>query len=78
MIFKKIIYVILGIIALIYLVNPTAGFIEVIPDNIPFIGNLDEFAASALLIKAIRVVFGKDDIESKNNDLLDTMFFKRD
>jgi uncharacterized membrane protein YkvA (DUF1232 family) len=42
-----------GLIAAVYLVNPTAGFIELIPDNIPFFGNLDEAAAAAILIAAL-------------------------
>jgi len=68
---KKIVYAGLGVIALIYLINPTAGVIEFIPDNIPIVGNLDEFAASALLIKAIKVLFGKD------NDINDEGLIKR-
>lgn len=39
--------------SLVYLVNPTAGLIEFIPDNAPFIGNLDEAGATAMLIWAI-------------------------
>jgi len=56
------------------LVNPTAGIFELIPDNIPLVGNLDEFAASALLIKSIRVLFGKgkgDNNGSLEEDILD-------
>ena len=44
--------VIMGIAGL-YLINPTAGVIEVIPDVIPIIGNLDEAAAVALLISGL-------------------------
>lgn len=32
-----------------YILNPTWGFIELIPDNIPIIGNLDEGAAFLLI-----------------------------
>jgi uncharacterized membrane protein YkvA (DUF1232 family) len=39
--------------SIVYIINPTAGFIEFIPDNIPLIGNLDEAGATALLIWAI-------------------------
>ena len=49
----------LGLVALIYLLNPTAGFFELIPDNIPLIGNLDEVAAGALLLMCLRY-FGYD------------------
>ena len=76
---RKIGYVFLGLISLIYIINPTAGLLELIPDNAPFIGNLDEFAASALLIKAIRVVFGKEDQEKKNDsDSIDENLIKVD
>ncbi len=44
----------LGLFSFIYLLNPTAGFIELIPDNIPIIGNLDEAAAVALLLMCLR------------------------
>jgi hypothetical protein len=36
-------------LGLIYILNPTAGVIELLPDNLPLIGNLDEGAAFALL-----------------------------
>lgn len=47
------------IIGLIYLLNPTSGVIEIIPDNIPFIGNLDEATAVILILKCLRE-FGVD------------------
>jgi hypothetical protein len=34
---------------LIYLLNPGLGIFEMIPDNIPFIGNLDEGGAAILV-----------------------------
>ncbi|WP_127716863.1 DUF1232 domain-containing protein [Halobacteriovorax sp. HLS] len=43
-----------GIIGLIYILNPTAGVIELIPDNIPLIGNLDEALAVVLVLGALR------------------------
>ncbi|MCB0507717.1 MAG: YkvA family protein [Chitinophagales bacterium] len=43
-----------ALIAIFYLINPTAGFIELIPDNIPIIGNLDEAAAVFILISALK------------------------
>jgi uncharacterized membrane protein YkvA (DUF1232 family) len=39
--------------SVVYIINPTAGFLEFIPDNLPLIGNLDEAGATALLIWAI-------------------------
>ena len=56
---KKTRDIILGIIGLVYIINPTAGIFELIPDNIPIVGNLDEFAASYLVIKAIKILFSK-------------------
>ncbi len=43
-----------GIISLLYLLNIGAGFIELIPDTIPVIGNLDEAAATILLFNYLR------------------------
>ena len=51
---KKIAIYFLGLVALVYLLNPTAGFFELIPDNIPIIGNLDEAAAVTLLLMCLR------------------------
>ena len=45
--------VIMILFSLVYLVNPTAGVLEFIPDNIPFLGNLDEAGATTMLIWAI-------------------------
>lgn len=44
----------IGMLALIYLLNPTAGVFELIPDNFPIIGNLDEAAAVTLVLAALR------------------------
>lgn len=44
---------ILGIICLIYLINPGAGVIELLPDNLPIIGNLDEGLAMTGLLMAL-------------------------
>ena len=54
LIMKKNGIILLGIFALIYLLNPTAGFFELIPDNIPLIGNLDEAAAVTILLMCLR------------------------
>ncbi len=51
---KKYGIILLGLLSTIYLLNPTAGFFELIPDNIPIIGNLDEAAAVALLVMCLR------------------------
>jgi len=51
---KKLGVFFLGLICAIYLLNPTAGFFELIPDTLPFIGNLDEAAAMATLLICLR------------------------
>lgn len=56
---KTISYALLGLISAIYLVNPTLGLFELIPDNLPVVGNLDEAFFAALLIAVLRY-FGLD------------------
>lgn len=56
---KKTIVFCIGLLALLYILNPTAGVFEIIPDNLPFVGNLDEAAAVALLLMCLRY-FGID------------------
>lgn len=56
---KKIIVAIIGVISLLYLLNPGAGFIEFIPDNFPLLGNLDEATATVLLLSSLKY-FGVD------------------
>ena len=51
---KKLLAVLGIIIGVIYILNPTAGVIELIPDNTPFIGNLDEASAFALILACLR------------------------
>jgi uncharacterized membrane protein YkvA (DUF1232 family) len=48
-----------GVLCAIYIINPTAGFIEFLPDSLPIIGNLDEAAATAGLLFVLRY-FGYD------------------
>ena len=36
-------------VGLIYVLNPTMGIFEIIPDNLPLIGNLDEGVAFLLI-----------------------------
>ena len=48
-----------GILAFLYIINPTAGIFEFIPDNIPLVGNLDEATATMVLLAALRY-FGID------------------
>lgn len=66
-----------GAFSAIYLLNPTGGFIELIPDNVPFIGNLDEAGAAAILISCLAYfgvdiggLFGRKKKE-ENSDVID-------
>lgn len=56
---KKLIIISIGILSGLYLVNPGFGIFELIPDGIPFIGNLDEASASFLLLSSL-AYFGID------------------
>ncbi|MBE2267726.1 MAG: DUF1232 domain-containing protein [Anaerolinea sp.] len=51
---KNILVLGVGAVGVLYLINPTAGFLEFIPDNLPLVGNLDEGAAMVLIIGAAR------------------------
>ena len=58
-IIKSLIVLIVGLLSAIYLVNPTAGLVEFIPDNFPFFGNIDEATATTLLLASLKY-FGID------------------
>ena len=49
----------LALLSLLYIINPTAGLWEILPDNLPLIGNLDELTASLILFNAFQY-FGFD------------------
>ena len=36
-------------VGLVYILNPTSGLFELIPDVVPYVGNLDDGAAAVLL-----------------------------
>ena len=42
-----------AVLSLVFLLNLTCGVVE-IPDNLPFVGNLDEAAAAAILFGCLR------------------------
>jgi uncharacterized membrane protein YkvA (DUF1232 family) len=50
---KELIIIGVALLALIYLINPTAGILEFIPDNFPVVGNLDEAGATVILLNAL-------------------------
>lgn len=43
----------IGLLSAAYLANIGAGVIELIPDNFPVIGNLDEAGATLLLLNSL-------------------------
>lgn len=65
---QDLLVAIIGIVASVYLLNLTAGIIELIPDNMPLLGNLDEAGATALVLYALRY-FGVD-VMNLINDIL--------
>lgn len=51
---KSIVIVVVGLFSTFYILNPGAGIFELIPDNIPIIGNLDEATAVMILLACLR------------------------
>jgi len=56
---KTVVVIILGILSMLYILNPGAGIFEFIPDNIPVLGNLDEATAVMVFLACLRY-FGID------------------
>ncbi|NPV55364.1 MAG: DUF1232 domain-containing protein [Anaerolineae bacterium] len=50
----------IAVLGVIYLLNPTAGIIELLPDNLPIVGNLDEAAAFFLVWAGLVEIFQGD------------------
>lgn len=50
----KYIKILLAALSAFYLANIGLGWFEFIPDTLPFIGNIDEFIASVILVAAGR------------------------
>ena len=55
---KATFMILLALVSGAYLLNLTFG-VDILPDNLPFIGNLDEATATALLLGSLRY-FGLD------------------
>ena len=56
---KKFTAVLLAFLSAFYLVNPTAGVFELLPDAIPFVGNVDESLAAYVLYSCIEFLRGR-------------------
>jgi len=50
---KSVFVFTLGLLSAAYLANIGAGVVELIPDNIPVIGNIDEATATVLLLNCL-------------------------
>lgn len=46
----------LAALGLAYLLNPTAGVLELLPDNLPLAGNLDEALATLVAVYGLRLL----------------------
>ena len=51
---KTLLYLLGALGSLAYILNPGAGVFELIPDNLPIVGNLDEAAMTALLLASLK------------------------
>ena len=56
---KDVLIILVGVLAAVYLVYPSAGIFELIPDAIPFVGSVDEATATTILLAVFRY-FGHD------------------
>jgi len=56
---KSLFVALAGIASFLYLLNPTLGVFELLPDNIPLLGNVDDATATMVLLGALRF-FGWD------------------
>jgi|GEM_PF-327627 len=77
-VFGSILVGLFGALGVVYLINPTAGIFELIPDNLPVVGNLDEAAAVMLLISCFAYfgidlggLFGRRSKKPKKSDIID-------
>ena len=60
---KKALAFIAAAAAVVYILNPTFGVYELLPDNMPIVGNLDEATATAIFIWGAKELFGKKEVE---------------
>lgn len=51
---KPLLVTFAGLLAFLYLLNPSFGVFEFLPDHIPLLGNLDEATATMVLLGALR------------------------
>ncbi|PKL75472.1 MAG: DUF1232 domain-containing protein [Candidatus Melainabacteria bacterium HGW-Melainabacteria-1] len=51
---RRVLMTLGGLLSLFYLLNPTAGLFEILPDALPLVGNIDEAMAATLLLACLR------------------------
>jgi len=51
---KEMFILFVAAIAVIYLLNPSFGLLELIPDNVPLIGNMDEAGVTLILLSTLK------------------------
>lgn len=51
---KDFFVVFVGILSFLYVLNITFGVVEFLPDNLPFVGNIDEAMATAVLVSVLQ------------------------
>ncbi len=56
---KGFMVILVGLLSIAYLLNPGMGVFDLIPDNFPIVGNLDEATATAILLSCL-AYFGVD------------------
>ena len=62
----KITAYLVGVLAsLAYILNPGAGVFELLPDNMPIVGNLDEATMAALLLYCLKALRSLRSIEAQ-------------
>jgi uncharacterized membrane protein YkvA (DUF1232 family) len=55
--FARLASAVVVVLGVLYLVNPTAGIYELIPDITPIFGNLDEAGVTTAVLFALRTLF---------------------
>jgi uncharacterized membrane protein YkvA (DUF1232 family) len=55
---KFLLYLLGAAFAVLYLMNPGAGVFELVPDQLPIVGHVDEAAMMALLMSCVRGLRG--------------------
>ena len=56
---RRVWAILVALFSLFVIINPGAGVLDLIPDNMPWIGNLDEATAALLLVWALKRIFLK-------------------